>query len=138
MEAPKGKVCPPTGQGIMKSGIVSPTCNSLNNDKIKTVNAGCMYNGAGGVAFLNDGTIIYAHGYLWDYPSFLVDVNGKKVPNIVGRDMYVILFEKNRVIPGGADGYELKGCDKNIASQSGAVDANKMSGSGCGAKYLLK
>lgn len=94
VEAPKGKVCPPTGQGIMKSGIVSPPCNSLNNDKIKTVNAGCMYNGAGGVAFLNDGTIIYAHGYLWDYPSFLVDVNGKKGPNIVGHDMYVILFEK--------------------------------------------
>ena len=125
----------------MQVSIVSPLCDSLNRDKSKASTTGksrCMYNGAGGVAFLNDGTIIYAQGYLWEYPYFLVDVNGKKGPNIVGRDMYIILFRENRVIPGGADGYELKGCDMNIASQSGAVDANSLSGSGCGAKYLLE
>ena len=134
--ASEGKICPPNGQGIT-NGNINPPCSSLNNDK-PSGESYCMWNGSGGVAFLNDGTVIYAHGYLWNYPQLLVDVNGKKGPNVVGRDMYIILFSENRVIPGGAEGYELKGCDKNISSDSGAYDAERFSGSGCGAKYLLE
>lgn len=129
----QGKVCTAYGQGLLNSSVVSPKCNSLNLDK---KNTSCMYDGAGGVAYLNDGTTIYAHGYLWEYPRFLVDVNGTENPNVIGRDMYIIIFEKNRVIPAGADGYELKGCDKNIKSNGEAADV--FSGSGCGAKYLLE
>lgn len=136
----KGKVCDTWGQGLL-TNTTSPHCDSLNKDKSKEFNVeqyACMYNGAGGVAYLRDGTMIYAHGYLWNYPEFLVDVNGTQGPNIVGRDMYIIIFRKNRTIPGGADGYEFKGCDKNIASVGAAYGADRLSGSGCGAKYLLE
>ena len=140
-EGLQGKVCTAYGQGLLISKVVSPGCDSLNKDKSKATTTGrygCMYNGGGGVAYLTDGTIIYANAYMWNYPEFLVDVNGTKGPNVIGRDMYLILFRENRVIPAGAKGYEFKGCDKNIASQSGAQGADQLSGSGCGAKYLLE
>ena len=137
----RGKVCNTYGQGLLINTAVSPPCDSLNKDKSKEFGIEqykCMYDGAGGVAYLRDGTIIYAQGYLWNYPEFLVDVNGTNGPNIVGRDMYVIIFRENRAIPGGAVGYEFKGCDKNIASNSTAIGSDRLSGSGCGAKYLLE
>lgn len=141
LQGMKGKVCSALGQGLLISTVANPPCDSLNKDKSKEFNIEqykCMYDGAGGVAYLRDGTIIYAHGYLWNYPEFIVDVNGTQGPNIVGRDMYIIIFRENRAIPGGAAGYEFKGCDKSIASNSTAIGADRLSGSGCGAKYLLE
>ncbi len=71
------------------------------------------------------------------YPNILVDVNGEAKPNVVGRDMFIILIRDGKVIPGGAPGYELKGCDKKIASRVNH-DAENLSGSGCGYKYLME
>lgn len=125
----QGKIC---NSGKYK---ISPPCNSLNPNEKKEF---CFYAGAGGDAKLNSGVRIYVQGYLWTHPAFLVDVNGTKGPNIVGRDMFIVLFRGNKVIPGGAQGYELKGCDKNIKSNNGACGPHEMAGSGCGAKYLYE
>ena len=113
----------------------SPKCSPLNNDK---PNGACYYNGCGGYAILRDGVKIYAHDYIWNHPEFLVDVNGTNPPNVVGRDMFIILFRGNKVIPGGAPGYELYGCDKSVASHTAYYGADRMSGSGCGYKYLYE
>jgi len=107
-------------------------CNSLIGDSDT-----CAWDKSGGYAFLTNGVRIYAHGYLWGYPMLLVDVNGDKKPNIVGRDMFVI-YIRDKIIPAGAQGYEAKGCDKNIKSNSGFIDAVSKSGSGCGYKYLYE
>lgn len=128
----KGKIC---GNGFGKQKVVSPDCRTLNPNEDKK---SCMYAGGGGYAQLNTGVKIYAHNYFWSHPSFLVDVNGTKGPNIVGRDMFIVLFRGNRVIPGGAQGYELKGCDKSVESGAGACGVSSMAGSGCGAKYLYE
>lgn len=94
----------------------------------------------GGDAQLNNGVKIYAHTYFGAQPLFLVDVNGpKKGPNIIGRDMFIIVFRGNKVIPRGATDYKLKGCDKSISSrQDGFYGADSRSGSGCGYKYLYE
>lgn len=127
VDAIQGKIC---NKGLK----VSPECNTLNPNEDKKW---CMYAG-GGYAQLNSGVRIYAQSYIWYHPGFLVDVNGTKGPNIVGRDMFIVLFRKNKVIPGGAQGYELRGCDKSVESAAGACGANGMAGSGCGAKYLYE
>lgn len=72
------------------------TCNSLISDSDT-----CAWDAMGGYAFLPNGVKIYAHGYLWSYPILLVDVNGDKNPNIVGRDLFV-LYIRNKIIPAGA------------------------------------
>ena len=117
-----------------KNYVQSPPCSSLSKDKVGS----CAYSGTGGYALLNDGIKIYAHAYIWSHPCMLVDVNGPKKPNVVGRDMFIVLFKERRVVPGGAPGYTLKGCNKNTASKSGFVNANSFSGSGCGYKYLYE
>lgn len=129
----QGKIC--DRSKFYNSANVSPTCKSLDNDN--AVKA-CMYAGGGGYAKLKSGVRIYAQDYIWTHPAFLVDVNGTKGPNVVGRDMFVVLFRVNKAIPGGAQGYELKGCDKSIKSNAGAIGPNGMAGSGCGAKYLYE
>lgn len=68
----------------------------------------------------------------------MVDVNGTKGPNTIGRDMFIVLFRGDKVIPGGAQGYEFKGCDPKVESQSEAISAPSKAGSGCGAKYLYE
>lgn len=50
----------------------------------------------------------------------------------------MVLFRGNKVIPAGAPGYELKGCDKSISSNPGNVGTGDLSGSGCGYKYLYE
>ena len=134
VNSPADHECPPNSERYWE---INPKCHSLLNDTITT---GCNYNGAGGTAYLLDGTIIYAIGYMWDAPYFLVDVNGTQNPNVIGRDMYIILFREDKVIPGGAEGYEemFRGCSSPLPSSQGAYDAIKKAGSGCGAEYLMK
>ena len=113
--------------------IVSPKCSSYNGDR---KNTRCMYNGGGGYADLVDGARLYFHSYFWNYPEILVDVNGPANPNVVGRDMFIIIFRDNKVIPGGAKGYEFKGCTKNVQSTQSYIGADQFAGSGCGEKFL--
>lgn len=127
--------CPDENHVQMGRKNLSPDCHSLNDDNIEKA---CMFAGSGGRAELTNGAVIYAHDYFWEFPAMLVDVNGKQKPNTVGRDMFIVLFRKDRVYPGGSPDYPLKGCDKSISSGSGAVGAAKMSGSGCGFKYLYE
>lgn len=128
----QGKIC---ASNFGTTDNVSPVCKSLNPDEEKTR---CMYAGGGGYAKLNNGIKIYAQYYMWTYPAFLVDVNGEKAPNTIGRDMFIVLFRGNKVIPGGAQGYTLKGCDKSVTSASGWLGPDSKAGSGCGAKYLYE
>lgn len=132
VDGTQGKIC---ANGFGNRENVSPDCKSFNPNEDKKW---CMYAGGGGYAQLNSGVRIYAQSYIWTHPSFLVDVNGTKGPNIVGRDMFIVLFRGNKVIPGGAQGYELKGCDKSAESDAGACGPGGMAGSGCGAKYLYE
>lgn len=128
------KFCGKFGNPSAINSGVSP-CKSLNP---KESDDACHYTAWGGYANLNSGAKIYAHAYLWYHPAFLVDVNGTKGPNTIGRDMFIVLFRGDKVIPGGAQGYELKGCDPKVESQSGALSAPSKAGSGCGAKYLYE
>ncbi len=57
--------------------------------------------------------------------------------NSIGRDIFIILIRNNNLIAGGAPGYEMYGCDKKIASRPNH-DAENLSGSGCGYKYLME
>lgn len=124
----------PVGEKCSTNTKISPPCRSLNKDKVDF----CYYAGSGGYAKLNTGVKIYLYD-VYEYPGFLVDVNDEKGPNTLGRDLYVVLFrKKDKIIPGGAPGYELKGCDKSISSTAGAWGANSFSGSGCGYKYLYE
>lgn len=132
VEGTQGKVCP---SNYVKMTNLSPNCGSLNPKENKEF---CYFAGAGGYAQLKSGVRIYAQGYLWSQPAFLVDVNGIKGPNIVGRDMFIVLFRGNKVIPGGAQGYELKGCDPHVTSNNGNCGPHEFAGSGCGAKYLYE
>lgn len=118
-----------------RSGL---NCHSLNGDKDDVMFTTCAYNLEGGWAVLPNGVLLTAHSYLWSSPNIMVDVNGDKKPNVVGRDIFIILIRNNKVIAGGAPSYELKGCDKAINSSSGFVDAESFSGSGCGYKYLYE
>ena len=131
-EATQGKACNSNYDTVEN---VSPGCMSLNPEEV--INR-CMYAGSGGYGQLTNGIRIYAQGYLWHRPAFLVDVNGKKKPNIVGRDMFVIVFRNNKVIPGGAPEYPCYGCDKSIQSSPGWGGPHTKSGSGCGYKYLYE
>jgi len=128
----QGKIC---SSNYNTRENVSPDCMSLNPTEV--VNW-CSYAGGGGYAQLKSGTKIYAQSYIWHHPAFLVDVNGRKGPNIVGRDMFIVLFRGNKVIPGGSQGYEMKGCDKSVKSDNGWIPVPQKSGSGCGAKYLYE
>ena len=60
-----------------------------------------------------------------------VDVNGKKKPNVIGRDVFVVdISNLKKPIPGGAPGFmdmEMYACDKNA----------EKGGPACSAKYLL-
>ncbi len=109
-------------------------CKSINSDK----DYGCAYNNTLGFAVLPDGVHLFAHAAFWSHPDIMVDVNGPSGPNVVGRDIFIILIRNDKVIAGGAPGYELKGCDKSVSSNSGFVDAESYSGSGCGYKYLME
>ncbi len=134
---PSGKMvggnCYNYGLGkLYNKGFNAIICTSLNGDA-----KSCAYNNMNGNALLKNGAILFAHGQLWGYPNILVDVNGEAKPIVVGRDMFIILIRDGKVIPGGAPGYELKGCDKKIASRVNH-DAENLSGSGCGYKYLME
>lgn len=64
-----------------------------------------------------------------------VDINGLKKPNKMGRDMFEIIFEKERVIPNGAYGtgtdYALnpQSCNANLATAP-------YNGSACGGRIM--
>jgi len=105
---------------------------SLNGDKKSPV----MYNATGGFAILQDGVHLFGHAAFWHYPDIMVDVNGPSKPNVVGRDIFVILIRKGQVIAAGVPGYEMKGCSMNTSSDSGYRSVESFSGSGCGYKYL--
>lgn len=110
-------------------------CTSLNGDKVK---GACAYNSQGGHAVMLDGVYLFAHFPIWSHPDIMVDVNGPSGPNVVGRDIFIILIRNDKVIAGGAPGYVLKGCTKKANSNNGHVHAEDYAGSGCGYKYLME
>lgn len=109
-------------------------CKSINGDKVSA----CAYSSVLGFAVLPDGVQLFAHAAFWSHPDIMVDVNGPSGPNVVGRDIFIILIRNDKVIAGGAPGYELKGCNKSVSSDSGYIDAERFSGSGCGYQYLME
>lgn len=59
----------------------------------------------------------------------LVDVNGFKKPNVIGRDIFVINIQKDKVTPGGISG----DCDDNNCGSTIVTGASaKYAGCGCG------
>ena len=112
----------------------TPLASLLNNDVTERAYS---TNIAGGFAILRDGIHLFGHAPFWSYPNLMVDVNGAAKPNVVGRDIFVILIRKGQVIAGGAPGNELKGCSKDISSKANH-DIENLSGSGCGYKYLYE
>ena len=121
--------------GKCPSAIYSPPCKSFNPSEDKLA---CMYAGGGGYAKLTDGTMVYAHHYIWASPAFTVDVNGSKGPNTVGRDIFLIVIRNQKAVPAGADEWEYKACDKNAVSDAGATGIDGIAGVDCSAKYLLE
>lgn len=90
--------------------------------------------------FLNDGSI-WEFGFtstncdaldgtslIPDCGGITVDVNGKRPPDVVGRDIFIAMVQKDRVIPGGAQGQggNYSGCNKTVF------------GWGCSALYLAQ
>lgn len=82
---------------------------------------------------LNDGSLIYLYGGSFQaydssksYGRIAVDVNGKKSPNVVGKDIFGVYIFKNKLVPfGSADMSEYQNtCDTT--------------GFGCSAEYLYK
>lgn len=69
--------------------------------------------------------------------GIIVDVNGDTKPNTVGKDIYLIWIQSNRVVPAGVQGdagnYDSAACPDNMPS--GFITGN--AGWGCSAKYLI-
>ncbi len=128
---------------------VVEVCNSIrgkdnncvvSSDKVKTLNNEKGYDIWGGsnasiwsgyTILLADGAAInfrfkvYPYGVYWTYPShmlFVVDVNGKKAPNKIGRDVFLLYMDENsgKVLPyGDKSTHEFKDtCDKNNSGHS--------------------
>jgi type II secretory pathway pseudopilin PulG len=106
------------------------TWNYLNgNTADGTYSGEVPYNGAG--AILANGTLLKFYTYgncsAVNCGSILVDVNGFKKPNIMGKDIFMIYLTLNSIKPFGyqGDGYQ------NTCTTSS-------SGMGCTANYLLQ
>lgn len=74
--------------------------------------------------------------YTWNYcGNVIVDVNGTKPPNQMGRDTFRILINRDGVWPDGTE-------DSNYGYIHGAscnpADNNMYSGIGCGARIMLE
>ena len=81
--------------------------------------------------FIMPDYIIALDAYSAGLGKISVDVNGKKKPNVIGRDVFVVdISNLKKPIPGGAPGFmdtEMYACDKNA----------EKGGPACSAKYLL-
>ena len=66
------------------------------------------------------------------YGRISIDVNGKRKPNVIGKDIFVLNMNNlHKVIPGGAEGF--------YDSQDYACDKDaKYGGPACSAEYLQK
>ena len=126
-------------------GSVEGNCWVLQNDwKRKNGVSAWSQNDSSGL-ILSDGTFVtftyyaancdYLDG-MEDLPaifalcgSMMIDVNGKKRPNIIGKDIFGIYIAKNRLVPHGTEG-TWTGTDKYYRCADGG------DGEACAAEYI--
>lgn len=106
------------------------------------------YNGVARSAAWNNPGLILANGYLVSIGmdktdcskadgtytrcgGVIVDVNGFKGPNTIGKDIFAFSVLENRVIPEGVLGFN----DPATTCVAGSTDVNN-TGSGCAGKFL--
>jgi len=63
---------------------------------------------------------------------FSVDINGRKAPNVYGKDIFWFSLQENSIKPGGAPG------DYNNFLNCTGSETGNWSGFGCTAKYIIK
>lgn len=135
--------------------IVQKSCptNSLANCYIPYNK---VQNSAGGSSdmFRNSGMILSDGSYLafivrdsdcnYSYNSGLkncgnisIDVNGKKPPNIQGKDIFRVFIDENKIWPAGIQDDEVYLDGANHGCGAASPDAN-FAGLGCSAKYLYE
>ncbi|MBE7713490.1 MAG: type II secretion system protein [Cyanobacteria bacterium SIG26] len=111
-------------------------CKALDLKETDKTWGTCFYESFAGYAILQNGAHL-GFAKRSENPRVTIDVNGQNSgPNVVGRDIYILLFRNNTIIPAGHPDYPGKGCDKNVASENGALGAYTKTGSGCAYKYL--
>lgn len=98
-----------------------------------------MYGGT--KAYLLDGTVLYI-GQAWPAWNILVDVNGDKAPNQMGKDIFGAEVRQEWLKPIGApsttganiSSYGASSCSENSTTTAGRFVY--ISGAGCSYKYL--
>ena len=82
---------------------------------------------------LKDGSVLWFVGKnkeIADVPTFRYDVNGKKGPNMVGKDMFIFSMTDKGITPGKSNTYQ--------TPQEIASDCNPITGLGSGcATYII-
>lgn len=84
-----------------ESGCWSNNIKNLRGEVVYNGDVGC---GQGSVTFvLNNGSYICidAYGTNTVDVGLLIDVNGSQKPNIIGKDIFVVLFKDEKFLPGG-------------------------------------
>ncbi|MDD3149533.1 MAG: prepilin-type N-terminal cleavage/methylation domain-containing protein [Candidatus Gastranaerophilales bacterium] len=92
---------------------------------------------------LNNGSFMYFYinksncsDSVGDYTRcghIVIDINGFKKPNIIGKDIFLANITTNALIPWGARGFEVPSAD---CIEGSTVSSNN--GHGCSAKYLYE
>lgn len=81
--------------------------------------------------YLSDGAILFINPY--DTPFINIDVNGKKGPNVVGRDLFCFNLHKNgRLVPYGDD----NGYRQTRSSDERVNEGCRLGGEFCAARIM--